>query len=128
MLHHLVTNSRYYFPFLYLEHYKGLFRTIRNRLVRLAKLYDTRIIVVRLASTWPGYFIPELDHLARLAFESPSTSRHYRFLDIENCTRSRAGSAEIDFTEAFKGHPGTTGHEIYADCLLEHLLEEISRG
>jgi len=126
--HHLVTNSRYYFPFLYWRYYEGLFRTIRNRLVKLAELYDTRVTVVRLASTWPGYFVPELDHLASLAFELPSTSGRYRFLDIENCTRSRAGSVEIDYTEAFKGHPGINGHEIYADCLLEHLLEEIPRG
>lgn len=120
-LRHLFGNARYYFSSSYSVYYHNLFLAIRIRLVALADRYRTHVLVVRLASTWPGRAIPALDGLARHAFAASAGMSHYTFLDLENCVRANAKTVGLDYAEEFKYHPGLNGHVLYANCLVDPL-------
>lgn len=77
------------------------------------------VLVVRLASTWPGSAVPALDRMARMTFAAPASTAGYNFLDLEPCVRSKAEATGINYAEEFRWHPGPTGHQIYADCLVD---------
>jgi len=70
-----------------------------------------------LASTWPGDSMSALDREARVIFEEATQGSDYGFVDFENCVRTKANTAGIDYVEAFKWHPDKLGHTMYADCL-----------
>src|SRR5262245_38343129 len=116
-LNYLASNRRYYFPQLYKEYYRSLFQEIRNRLVVLAKQYDVKILVVRLASGWPGAPVPMLDGVARGIFAVPADLERVNYFDSEDCVRAKSVALGIDFDQEFRFHPTPVGHRIYAECL-----------
>lgn len=89
-LSHVASNLRYYFPKLYTHYYRGLFKEIRNRLITLAEQYDAEILVVRLASAWPGGPVPFLDSMAQHTFASPSDLESYHYYYSEACVRAKS--------------------------------------
>jgi GDSL-like Lipase/Acylhydrolase family len=117
-LRHLLENVRYYFPRIYAEHYRQLFRAIRNRLIVLAERYDLQVLIVRLASTWADKAVQTLDRIGGTTFAAPARSARYHFLDVEECARAEAETAGITYAKEFRAHPGPIGHQIYADCLV----------
>ena len=114
---HLVANLRYYLPRVSAGYYRGLFREIRGRLIGLAQRHGTEVLVVRLASNWPGAAVRMLDRIATDVFAPSIASGSYRFYDTEECVRRKAVASSVQYTEEFKYHPGPNGHRIYADCL-----------
>ena len=120
-LSHLASNRRYYFPRFYKKYYQSLFQEIRRRLIALAEQYDVKILVVRLASTWPGAPVPFLDRVARDTFAVPADLEHFYYLDSEKCVRAKSLALGIDYTKEFRFHPTPIGHKIYADCLVDPL-------
>lgn len=124
-LRHLFNNARYYFTDFYMDYYRNLFDAIRRRLLVLGKKHHAQILVVRLASTWPGDSVSALDREARVIFEKATQDSNYGFVDLENCVRTKAKMASIDYVEAFKWHPDKLGHTMYADCLEKPLRDFI---
>src|SRR5215510_2490713 len=118
---HLVSNRRYYFPRFYQKYYQSLFQEIRRRLIVLAEQYDVKILVVRLASTWPGAPVPFVDRVARDIFAAPVDLERFYYLDSEDCVRAKSLALGIDYAKEFRFHPTPTGHKIYADCLVDLL-------
>jgi hypothetical protein len=114
---HVAANRRYYLPRVYAGYYRGLFREIRRRLIGLAQRHGTEVLVVRLASNWPGAAVRMLDRMATDVFSPSMDSGSYRYHDTEECVRRKAVASSVNYTEEFKYHPGPNGHRIYADCL-----------
>jgi hypothetical protein len=125
-LSHLASNRRYYFPRFYKKYYQSLFQEIRNRLIVLAEQYDVKILVVRLASTWPGASVPFVDGIARDTFAVPADSERFYYLDSEGCVRAKSLALGIDYAKEFRFHPTPIGHKIYADCLVDPLRASLS--
>ena len=120
-LSHLASNRRYYLPRFYKKYYQSLFQEIRRRLIFLAEQYDVKIIVVRLASTWPGAPVPFLDRVARDTFTVPGDLERLYYLDSEKCVRAKSLALGINYAKEFRFHPTPIGHKIYADCLVDPL-------
>ena len=120
-LRHIVRNRRYYFPHVYAFYYRALFQAIRARLLGLAAHYQVNILVVRLASTWPGAPLPFLDSLAREIFTAPADEDHLEYVDIEGCVQAQARAFGRNYAEEFRFHPTPVGHQMYAACLVEPL-------
>lgn len=120
-LSHLVSNRRYYFPWFYKKYYRSLFQEIRNRLIALAEQYKVKILVVRLASTWPGPPVPFLDRIARDIFAVPADLERFYYFDSEGCVRAKSMALGMNYDKEFRFHPTPIGHKIYADCLAEPL-------
>jgi hypothetical protein len=120
VLQHMADNARYYFPGVYSDYYLKLFHAIRERLVGLGEVHDMQVVVVRLASIWPGDAVPALDKLAISVFAPPAAN--YYFVDTESCVKATAKTAGIDYESEFSWHPGPEGHAIYASCLQRTLL------
>lgn len=120
-VNHLVSNRSYYFPRFYKKYYQSLFQEIRNRLIVLAEQYDVKILVVRLASTWPGAPVAFLDRAARDTFAVPADVGRFYYLDSEDCVRAKSLAQGIDYAKEFRFHPTPIGHKIYADCLVDSL-------
>jgi hypothetical protein len=120
-LSHLASNRRYYFPRFYKKYYQSLFQEIRRRLIALAEQYDVKILVVRLASTWPGAPVPFLDRVAQDTFAVPADLERFYYLDSEECVRAKSLVLGIDYAKEFRFHPTPIGHKIYADCLVDPL-------
>src|SRR5215510_7833984 len=104
-LSHLASNRRYYFPRFYKKYYQSLFQEIRRRLIFLAEQYDVKIIVVRLASTWPGAPVPFLDRVARDTFTVPGDLERLYYLDSEKCVRAKSLALGINYAKEFRFHP-----------------------
>lgn len=119
--YHILRNRQYYLPRLHIRYFENLFHYIQGRLTDTAERFDADVLVVRLASTWPGDAVPYLDRLARKAFTAPTGTNRYRFYDSEACVRKKAVSRAIAYEEEFMYHPGPAGHEILAECILEEL-------
>jgi hypothetical protein len=120
-LRHIVSNRRYYFPQVYKAYYRALFQAIRTRLVGLAASYQVNILVVRLASTWPGAPVPFLDSIAREIFAAPADEASMDYFDTEGCVQAQAQAFGINYAEEFRFHPTPIGHQMYAACLVEPL-------
>lgn len=124
-LRHLFNNARYYFTDFHMDYYRNLFDAIRRRLMVLGEKHHVQILVVRLASTWPGDAVSALDREAHVVFEEATKDSDYGFVDLENCVRTKLSTAGIDYVEAYKWHPDKLGHTMYAACLENPLRKFI---
>ena len=120
-LAHLFANRRYYFPTPYRSYYDELYRGLRARLKAFATKHDARILIVRLASAWPGSAIAQLDPLARDVFAEPA--ERVRFFDSEPCVRAQVRAERTSFEAEYAYHPSAAGHRRYALCLETPMRE-----
>ena len=70
---------------------------IRERLIALAEQYDAKILIVRLASTWPGDPVPYLDRIAQHIFASPSDLEGFHYFDSEDSVQAKSAASGIDY-------------------------------
>ena len=120
-LNHILNNRRYYFSCLYNKYYEDLYEEIRDRLIKLADQHDAEVLVIRLASTWPGRPVPFLDRRGKLILSRQSSTPRYHYFDSQECVQAKSRAVGIDYDHEFKYHPGPKGHEIYSHCLIDSI-------
>ena len=91
---------------------------IRDRLIALAEQYDAKILIVRLASAWPGDPVPYLDRIAQHIFASPSDLEGFHYFDSEDCVRAKSAASGIDYDKEFKRHPSAVDMRSIVTVLL----------
>lgn len=112
-------NREYYYPPLFLDYYRGLYRHIGAGLAQLSHEHKIPVLVIKLTN---NHRVSGHDQLVALAAAGLTQTGVWdkavlRYLDTDGCVLPKAQAQGIDSAKEFAHHPGPAGHRLLAECL-----------
>lgn len=116
-------NREYYFPALFLEYYRRLYRHIGASLAQLSHEHGIPVLVVKLANNHRVSGHDQLIEAAKAGLTERGVwdKADLRYVDTDGCVLAKAKEQGVDIEKEFAHHPGPAGHRLLAECLAPHL-------
>ena len=126
-LNHVWENRRYFLRSFYPEYFSAIYNLVITRLRAQAAAAGSHLVVARLPQAFEFYGREAVKRIFTAVITKLQDDNGIEFLDIEQCVRGFLQNKNINFEEVMNSlHPPTVGHQAYAWCLHNKLLQSIA--
>ena len=120
-LKYLWQNREYVMPNFYHIYYSEAYKYLVRNMERLGEEIKAPIMLVKLSNSTQFRGKDILEPLIESISKKNTENDNFTFYDMDDCTRGKVNADQEVWNSTFSFHPGSEGHKIMSECILEFL-------